>query len=248
MAKRLPADALIMLHNKLAALKLRDPERRLIIKEAAQFYDISMATLYRALHQHNKLKTVHRADYNHPRLISQSEMKRYCELIAALKLRTTNKKGRHLSSKECIRLLEQYGVETPNGLIKAPEGLLKRTTVNLYLNRFGLDQASIHIQPTVVHFEATHSNECWHFDFSRSDFKSFPDDQAKHKSEKNLPTLMLVSVVDDRSGVLYEEYNYVYGEDVMQDLKFLFNAMAPKQHTGSPFHGHTNILNSTNCP
>ena len=39
---------------------------------------------------------------------------------------------------------------------------------------------------------------------------------------------MLYSVVDDRSGVAYQEYRCVYGEDVEAGLRFLFNAMAPK--------------------
>lgn len=41
---------------------------------------------------------------------------------------------------------------------------------------------------------------------------------------------MLYSVVDDRSGVAYQEYHEVYGEDVGAALKFLFNAMSPKQN------------------
>ncbi|AHJ28327.1 putative integrase protein [Nodularia spumigena CCY9414] len=32
---------------------------------------------------------------------------------------------------------------------------------------------------------------------------------------------MLYSVVDDRSGVAYQEYHEVYGEDVRATLKFL---------------------------
>src|SRR5215217_488859 len=39
---------------------------------------------------------------------------------------------------------------------------------------------------------------------------------------------MIYSVVDDRSGVAYQEYRCVYGEDVEAALRFLFNAMAPK--------------------
>jgi hypothetical protein len=42
----------------------------------------------------------------------------YCELIAALKVRTSNKKGRHLSTGETIQLIEEFGVETSDGLIK----------------------------------------------------------------------------------------------------------------------------------
>jgi hypothetical protein len=41
-------------------------------------------------------------------------------------------------------------------------------------------------------------------------------------------TLMLFSADNDRSGVVYQEYRCVYGEDVVAGLCFLFNAMAPK--------------------
>jgi hypothetical protein len=247
MTKCLPPDALVMLHNRLSSLTPRDPKRRLIIQEASSFYGISVATIYRSLHKHSQIKAVHRRDYNQPRSIPQKEMKGYCEIIAALKIRTTNKKGRHLSTKECIRLLEDHGVETPDGLIKPPKSLLKRATIDLYLKRFGLSQKKLNIQPACVRFEAAHSNDCWQFDFSPSDFKHFPDDKLKYKSQ-NLPTLMLVSVVDDRSGVMYQEYHYVYGEDTMTGLKFLFNAMSLKKHPGFPFQGIPKMLYLDNGP
>ena len=41
-------------------------------------------------------------------------MERYAEIVAALKIRTTNKKGRDLSTARAIRLLEEDGVETPD--------------------------------------------------------------------------------------------------------------------------------------
>ncbi len=247
MAKRLPTDALIMLHNRLAALKPRDPSRKIILTEAAQFYGVSKAKMYRELRQHHKPKSACRADYNQPRFTTFHEMRHYCELIAALKLRTTNKKGRHLSTKECIRLLETHGIETPDGLVKVSPGFLKKSTVSIYLQRFGLDQLSLQIQPTVVHFQAEQSNACWHFDFSPSDFKYFPDDQKKSRTE-HLPKLMIASVVDDRSGVMYQEYHYVYGEDAMTALKFLFNAMASKKIPNFPFQGIPGMLYLDNGP
>jgi hypothetical protein len=48
---------------------------------------------------------------------------------------------------------------------------------------------------------------------------------------------MLFSVVDDRSGVAYQEYRCVYGEDVAAALRFLFNAMAPKDEPGLVLQG-----------
>ena len=47
---------------------------------------------------------------------------------------------------------------------------------------------------------------------------------------RGAPTLMLYSVVDDRSGVDYQEYRCVYGEDAESALRFMFNAMAPKPY------------------
>jgi hypothetical protein len=52
-------------------------------------------------------------------------MEYYCELIAAIKVRTSNKKGRHLSTGEAIRLIEEFGVETPDGLVRAQKSFPK---------------------------------------------------------------------------------------------------------------------------
>ena len=62
----------------------------------------------------------------------------------------------------------------------------------------------------------------------RSDLKKLDTDALDR-------TLMLASVVDDRSGVCYQEYHYVQGEDATTALRFLFNAMAPKPHGDCPF-------------
>ena len=59
---------------------------------------------------------------------------------------------------------------------------------------------------------------------------------------------MLLGVVDDRSGVKYQEYHYCYGEDVMTALKFLFNAMALKKHPGMPFQGIPKAIYTDNGP
>jgi hypothetical protein len=91
-------------------------------------------------------------------------------------------------------------------------------------------------QPAAVRFQAEHSNDCWHFDLSPSDLKEIKE-PLWLQPNKGAPTLMLFSVVDDRSGVAYQEYRCVYGEDVEAALRFLFNAMAPKQIDGFLFQG-----------
>ena len=81
-----------------------------------------------------------------------------------------------------------------------------------------------------MRFEASHSNELWHFDMSPSDLKKIPQPEWV-ETGKGTPTLMLFSVVDDRGGAGYQEYRCVYGEDAESALKFLFNAMSQKQET-----------------
>jgi hypothetical protein len=88
-------------------------------------------------------------------------LERYLELIAALKVRTSNGKGRHLSTGEAIRLLESYGVDTPEGRIQAPKRLLKTPTVNAYLKAWGLDWRTLRREPPAVRFQAQYSNQCF---------------------------------------------------------------------------------------
>ncbi|MFV8988366.1 IS481 family transposase, partial [Serratia fonticola] len=231
--KAIPTDSLLQLRQRLDRLPPKSPERAAQITAMALLYGISVTTVYRALRSFQKPHTVHRRDHGKPRILPSSELEHYCELIAALKLRTTNKAGRHLSTTRAIQLLEEHGVETAQGLVKLPQGLLRRPTVNRYLSLFRLDHPRLLREPPSVLFQAECSNDCWQFDMSPSDLKHIerPDwiDPARGQ-----PTLMLFSVVDDRSGVTYQEYRCVYGEDAESALRFLFNAMAPKSHPEMP--------------
>jgi hypothetical protein len=138
---------------------------------------------------------------------------------------------------DSIRLLECYGVETKDGLKKAPSGVLKRPTVNRHLKQWGYDFLSLDIEPTAVRFQAKYSNDCWQFDLSPSDLKELPEWPSWIPQKKSKPTLMLYSVVDDRSGVAYQQYHAVYGEDVEAALRFLYRAMSDKKIEGFPFQG-----------
>src|SRR5271165_7093015 len=223
--KQLVAEALIDLHRRLSTLATRSHERRKIMQETANLYGVSEQSLYRALAQRARPRALRRSDRGTPRILPQDKMEYYCELIAALKVRTSNKKGRHLSTAEAIRLIEEFGVETPEGLIKAQKSMFKITTVNRYLRQWGYDHETLRRQPAAVRFQAEHSNDCWQFDLSPSDLKEIKE-PVWLQPNKAAPTLMLFSVVDDRSGVAYQEYRCVYGEDVEAALRFLFNAMA----------------------
>ena len=200
----IPVDSLLQLRQRLDRLPPKSPERAAQVAAFALLYGVSPTTVYRALQAFQKPHAVHRKDRGKPRVLPRSELERYCELIAALKLRTLNKQGRHLSTRQAIELLEQYGVETSQGLIRAPQAVLHKTTVNVYLRQWHLDLPRITRQPPAVRFEAEHSNDCWQFDMSPSDLKHIDKPNWVDPS-KGVPTLMLFSVVDDRSGFCYME-------------------------------------------
>lgn len=245
--KTLPPEAVVDLRRRLATLPSRSPERRRLIQETAAFYGVSPQTLYRVLGQWGKPRAAHRADAGLPRVLPTAELERYLELIAAVKVRTANGKGRHLSTGEAIRLLEDYGIETPAGRVQAPKGVLKTPTVNHYLKAWGLDWPTLRREPPAVRFQAQHSNELWQFDISPSDLKHLKA-PAWVDATQGAPTLLLFSVVDDRSGVAYQEYHCAYGEAVEVALQFLFHAMAPKADERFPFCGRPHTLYLDNGP
>jgi hypothetical protein len=241
------SEALSDLRRQLEPLPPRSAERRHRIQTAAAFYGVSEPTLYRLLRQRRHPRALGRADRGVPRVLPKAELERYLELIAALKVRTANGKGRHLSTHEAIRILEDYGLDTPEGRVQAPKGLLKTPTVNAYLKTWGLDWRTLRREPPAVRFQAQYSNELWQFDISPSDLKQIQA-PAWIDASKGPPTLMLFSVVDDRSGVAYQEYHCAYGEAVEVALQFLFNAMAPKADARFPFGGRPAYLYADNGP
>jgi len=245
--KQIPAEALINLRQRLDILPSRCQERSLLVEETATLYGVSTDTLYRALRQYSRPKTINRSDSGSPRKLSSKEMELYCEVIAAMKIRTCNKKGRHVSTARAIELLEDSGMNTPYGFIQPAKGLLNKTTVNRYLKTWGYDHLTMTQQPPAVRFQADYSNQCWHFDLSPSDLKHVKQPLWVEPGRGN-PLLMLYSVVDDRSGVCYQEYHCVYGEDVEAALRFLFNAMTAKAMDGFPFQGIPEMIYADNGP
>jgi len=68
---------------------------------------VSVWTIYRALRELTRPKSVRRSDHGSTRAAPAATMERYAEIVATLKIRTLNKKGRHLSTARAIRLLEE---------------------------------------------------------------------------------------------------------------------------------------------
>ena len=246
-----PVEALSTLRRRLMALPARHPERGALMRSTAALYAVSRATLYRLLRGDRRPKDAHRADRGRPRSMPASEIARWCEIVAAVKIRTTNKKGRHLSTVRTLKLLVEHGVDTPDGFQKLAPGRLTASTVNRHLRRLGYDHDRMIRQPPAIRFQAEHANALWHFDMSPSDLKHLKEPPWIDADRQGAPTLMLFSVVDDRSGVAYQEYCCVYGEDVEAALRFLFNAMAPKPAEAgetNPFQGIPTALYLDNGP
>lgn len=82
----IPPDSLLQLRQRLDRLLPKSPERAAQIAATAQRDGISVTTVYRALLLALKPQTAHRSDHGQPRSLPEH----YCELNAALKLRTTN--------------------------------------------------------------------------------------------------------------------------------------------------------------
>lgn len=133
-----------------------------------------------------------------------------------------------------LQLLVEHGVDTPDGFKKLTVGKLTASTVNRHLRRLGYDHQRMICPPPAVRFQAEYSHALWHFDMSPSDLKHLKVPPWIDPDRRGAPTLMLFSVVDDSSGVAYQEYRCVYGEDVETALRFLFNAMSRKADAGSP--------------
>lgn len=91
-SRQIPAETLVSLRGRLDTLPVRCRERRELIESTASLFGVSSDTLYRALRKRRPHST-HRSDRGKPRTLPVAEMERYCEVIAAFKIRTLNKKG-----------------------------------------------------------------------------------------------------------------------------------------------------------
>lgn len=98
----------------------RNPERKAIIQGVGELYGVSVNSVYRALRDRWKPKGLRRSDAGRTRVLPNSELEKFCIVIAAMKIKTLNKKNHHLPTTEAIRLLEVFGIGIPSqGLIKS---------------------------------------------------------------------------------------------------------------------------------
>jgi hypothetical protein len=87
--RQIPTDSLLHLRQRLERLPRKSSERARQVASFAELYGVSTTTVYRAINTLHKPRLAHRSDHGQPRVMPKAELERYCELIAALKLRTS---------------------------------------------------------------------------------------------------------------------------------------------------------------
>lgn len=190
--RTVPAEALANLRVRLAELSPRSQERQILIDKVADLYGVSRATVYRSLNDQPRPKSARRADYGQSRKVSNEDLDKYCKLIAALKVRTENKKRHHISTATAIEILE-LGVDAPPyGYVQAPAGILDKSLVNRHMRARGYDREHLQRERPCVRFQAERSNDCWQFDMSPSDMKEV-EEPSWIEPGRGKPTLYLFS-------------------------------------------------------
>jgi hypothetical protein len=245
---KIPDEILLELADNLSKLSPRDAQRCKLVERTAAMFGCSCETVYRQLAHLRGPRRCTRSDQGRPRGAMEADYKRWVEVVAAVKLATRNKKGRHLSTSKAIELAEE-GVYLEGRFEQIPKGKLQRSNCDRWMQRLGI---SIHYslrQTPAIRFEARESNECWQFDISVSDAHYLAEQKVLPEAgQSGYPHLGLFSVVDDHSRVSYQEYHLVYGEEVEAGLLFLFRAMAAKDDPSFPFQGIPKTVYLDNGP
>ncbi|GGG06519.1 MULTISPECIES: DDE-type integrase/transposase/recombinase [Cysteiniphilum] len=237
--KKIPLEVLFKLDQQLMHLPNNGKARRALIADTAAVFNISEDSVYRqlrALNLHQRERKT-RSDKGNSRILPEKELHYYCQIIAALKFASTNGNRHMLSTEECIRRLESGEVTVKNKIVTLSHGILKRSTVNNYLEKYYISPDQLAAESTVNHFQACYSNQCWQLDITPSELYRFPD---QHPDDPR--KVMSYSVVDDLSRVAYSEYRLAEGEDALNVLEFLYKAIAKITSDPSELHGIPDFL------
>lgn len=241
---KIPLEILYRLDERITNLPFNGKLRRALVHEVAERYQLSDVTVYRQLKKlrlHPNERTV-RKDKGHSRIITDADLYYYCQLIAAMKIRSMNGKKHLLSTGNCIKLLENSGVKLGMGIVTVPKGLLKISTVNRYLIQYFMSPDDILFEPTVNHFEAVYSNQCWQLDITPSELHRLPD---QHPDDPR--SLFSFSVIDDKSGLSYSRYYLAEGEDTLTALYFLYCAFSKMTENDLELYGLPDFIYTDNA-
>lgn len=242
--RKIPLEVLYRLDEKITNLPYQGKLRRELVNEVAVRYQISNSTVYRQLkklmlHPNERMP---RKDKGYSKVMQNEDMHYYCQCVAAMKIRSMNGKKHMLSTARCIKFLEEDGIKIKTQLIKIPKNLLKVSTVNKYINYYLMSPDDIIAEPTVNHFEAVYSNQCWQLDITPSEVHRLP---SQHPDDPR--RLMVYSVIDDKSGLVYSRYYLAEGEDTLTALDFLYNAFSKRFNDEPELYGMPDFIYTDNA-
>ncbi len=92
-SKRPPGEALVDLRRRLALLSPRDPARTEVIARAAGAYGVSVWTIYRALRELTRPKSVRRSDHGSTRA-ARTGQRRPAQVVKDIMLRRARSRAR----------------------------------------------------------------------------------------------------------------------------------------------------------
>jgi len=166
-------------------------------KAAPIFTAVSIDTIYRALREQFRPRSLHRRDRGRARKIGRKEMEQLLRGDRRAEGANHQLEAAASLDRPRDRAAGRTGIDTPDGLLKIDGGVLTRSTVNRYLRVWGWTMSGS-TAATAVRFQAEHSNDCWQFDLSPS--TSAGPSAPLGRGRARPATLMLFSAVDDRSG------------------------------------------------
>ena len=123
--RKIPPEAILQLSQRLASLPRHSSDRRALIQTTAELYGVSEHTIYRVLRERRQVKSARRSDYNRPRVMARATLERYCEIIAALKIRTS--KGKVERPFRTVKEMHEtlYHLHAPETESEANEWLMR---------------------------------------------------------------------------------------------------------------------------
>lgn len=208
-----------------------------LVKEYAERYSVSTATIYRKLQKaEGKVSAVR---------VTAEERAWAMEVAGYLKL-TTNQKGIAPSTETAIRELARMGrlagVGGQGSGVGGGSELPSRQRMDLVLKALGLRKRDIQSRKPCVRLAAEAPNTWGQADATVASMFYLENSWLGWASEfrKNSPQrtkVLLCSYVDVFSGCLFAKMYEAEGESASVVVKFLYDAWSEKPDVGVPMHG-----------
>ena len=167
MRRRRPSDeTLVTLRRRLADLPARSPERQRLLQGCADLHGVSIATVYRALREQFRPRSLHRRDRGRPAQAATAGDG------AVLRVGRGDEAAHHEPEEPAPldrprhRAAGRARDRDAGRLGAAAAWPAQPHHVEPLSAELGLDHERMARPPPAVRFQAEHSNDCWQFDLS----------------------------------------------------------------------------------